>query len=100
MVDALRAAAMWGIPPLEFYQLDPRNQGLMEGYALFEQSLRPHGYPDWVAEDPDNMGRFEVKERQDFAQEVLDVEAQIPGKKLGPGMRRYVAYTPPKPLAE
>lgn len=97
MVDSLRAAATWGIPPLEFFRLDPRNQGLMEGFALLDQSIRSHGYPGWVAEDPDNMGRFEVKERQDFAAEALEIWRENAPKKSSPGMRQHVVLVPPKP---
>lgn len=100
MVDSLRAAARWGIPPLEFFSLDPRNQGLMEGFALLDESIRSHGYPGWVADDPDNMGRFEVKERQDFAAEAIDTwRDQHKPTKHNPryGMRQHVVLVPPKP---
>lgn len=99
MVDSLRAAATWGITPLEFFRLDPRDQGLMEGYALLDQSIRSHGYPGWIAEDPDNMGRFEVHEKQDFAAEAQDLwraSHKPSDKNPRHGMREYVVLVPPK----
>lgn len=89
---------MWGVKPSEFFELDPRDQSLMEGYALLEQSIRGHGYPSWVAEDPENMGRFEIKERQDFAAEALESWRENAPKKPSPGMRQYVEFKAPPPV--
>lgn len=69
----------------------------MEGITLLDDSIRPHGYPDWVADDPENMGQFRVKERQDFVAEALDLWRANEPKDRGAGgygMRQFVVQVP------
>lgn len=64
-----------------------RDRGLAEGLLSYEQSLGSHGFPSWIAEDPERV--FEIDEKVDHAQAALDEarEEYQRGDNVAPGLQ-------------
>ena len=104
VVEALRVAKAWGVPPLTVMAGRPnkwRPEDTLLARALIEYEatcVNELGFPKRVSEDRTNAKKFKVEDRKvDYALRAWDeyqAAQQKTKRKLPPGVRPTVVYKP------